>query len=163
MEDKVRFSKYMILGLIGLSLMFMASLGMAEKSETQTLNRAVIKIDTLTCGACFSAISAGLNPLEGYSGMGTNLFRKLIAVDFIAPLTKEKISEKLIEIGYPGTIEDLGPISEKESFAYLESKRTGFISGGAGGGCCSGGSPGVPAQGNSSCPYPGAAQPTEDL
>ncbi len=162
MEDNVKLSKYMVSGLIGLTLVLMASLGVADNPETQTINRAVIKIDTLSCGGCFSTISAGLNPMEGYSGMGTNLFRKLIAIDFIAPLTQEKISEKLVEVGYPGTIEDIGPISEKESFAYLESKRTGFASGG-GGGCCSGGAPGVGAQGNSSCPYPGAAPQTEDL
>ncbi len=150
----------------------MAGLGITEESKSQNINRAVIKIDTLSCGGCFSTISAGLSPLEGYSGMGANLFRKLIAVDFVAPLTKEKISEKLAEVGYPGIIDYVNPISEKESFAYLEAKRTGFAPGGGGGCCSSGGSPGATAQGNSNsllpsggscCTLPGASQQTEDL
>ena len=141
----MKISMYMILGLIGLSFVLMAGVSTAQKSETLQINRAVIKIDSLSCGGCFSSISAGLTSLDGYSGMGANLFRKLIAVDFVAPLTKEKISEKLAEVGYQGTVEYVNPILEKESFAYLESRRTGFTSGG--GSCCSNSrSSGIPEQ-----------------
>jgi copper chaperone CopZ len=148
MEDNVKKVKYLVMGIIGLSLVLITGIGMAQKTEDQNLQRAVIKIDTLSCGGCFTTIRAGLNPVEGFSGMGTNLFRKLIAVDFSSPLTTELIAEQLKEIGYPGTLEYVDPITEKESFAYLESKRTGFTAGG-GGGCCSGG--GYPAA-NSSLP-----------
>ncbi len=127
------------IGLIGLMLLLSAGFVMAQKDQTQDLNRAVIKIDTLSCGGCFSTINAGLETLDGYSGLGANLFRKLIAVDFTAPLTKELIAKKLEEVGYPGEIKYVDAIVEKESFAYLESKRTGF-SGAGGGGCCSSGS-----------------------
>ncbi len=128
--------------ILGLGIFVLAGLVMtdqviAETVSEKNLNRAVIKIGTLTCGGCFSTIDSGMNELEGYSGMRTNLFRKLIAIDFKAPLTAEKISEKLIEIGYPGRLETVETVSEKESFAYLQSKRSAI---GSGGGCCSTGS-----------------------
>ena len=157
-------------GLIFLVMIGIVSSGMAE---TQTINRAVIKIDSLSCGGCFSTISAGLTSLEGYSGMGTNLFRKLIAVDFTAPLTAEEIAQKLAKVGYPGKLKYVDPISEKESFIYLESKRTGLNSDG-GGGCCSSENPAVGSgnksqnsilySGGSCCALPETTgQPTEDL
>lgn len=112
-----------------------AGFAIAEKKTDQSLNRAIIKVDKLTCGACFSTISSGLETLDGYSGMGANLFRKLIAVDFSVPLTQEAIAEKLTEVGYPGTVKSVGTISEKESFAKLESRGGGLCNNG-GGGCC---------------------------
>lgn len=160
------------IGLIGLVLMLTAGWVMAEKSQSQTLNRAVLKIDSLSCGGCFSTISKGLTSLEGYSGMGANLFRKLIAIDFAEPLTVEKISRKLSEVGYPGKLEYVDAISEKESFAYLDAKKTG---GSFGGGCCSGGEisdrrsadPGssilAAPSGRSCCVLPDVSQPTEAL
>jgi copper chaperone CopZ len=167
----VKKRNYIILGFAGLVLVLMAGIGIAEKPQAQELSRAVVKIDSLSCGGCFSTINAGLTPLEGYSGMGANLFRKLIAIDFTEPLTAEKISQKLIEVGYPGKLETVEAISKKESFAYLESKRTGFISGG---GSCGGGYPGLssgnqgssgkePSSYGSCCPQPGGSQPTQDL
>ena len=162
---------YIILGFVGLALVLTAGLVIAEKPQVQELSRAVLKIDSLTCGACFSTINAGLTPLEGYSGMGANLFRKLIAIDFLAPLTAEKISQTVFDLGYPGKLETVEAISEKESFAYIESKRTGFISRG---GSCGGGYPGrssgnqsssgkAPSPSGSCCPLPGGSQPAQDL
>ena len=164
----------MIIGLIGLVLVLATGLGMAEKPQNQALNRAILKIDSLSCGGCFSTINAGLAPLEGYSGMGANLFRKLVAVDFTAPLTAEKISQTLSEVGYPGTLQAVDAISEKESFAYLESRRSGF--GSNGGSCCSRG-PSTSANGpnprkstgqigpngGSCCTRPTVSQSTKDL
>ncbi|MBU0465872.1 MAG: heavy-metal-associated domain-containing protein [Proteobacteria bacterium] len=162
---------YIILGFVGLSLVLTAGFVIAEKPQAKELSRAVLKIDSLSCGGCFSTINAGLAPLEGYSGMGANLFRKLIAIDFVAPLTAEKISQTFIDIGYPGKLETVEAISKEESFAYIESKRTGFISGG---GSCGGGYPGrssgnqglsgkAPSSSGSCCPQPGGSQPTQDL
>lgn len=175
MENKVKKTKNIIIGCAGLVLILIAGLVIAQDEgiETQTINRAVIKIDTLSCGGCFSTISSGLVPMEGYSGMGANLFRKLIAVDFTDPLTADQISEKLSEVGYPGTVESVEQVSQKESFAYLESKRTGF--GSSGGGCCSSGSAATvnsnagdssslaPQSGGSCCAVPNVSQPVEDL
>ncbi|MFH2090769.1 MAG: heavy-metal-associated domain-containing protein [Pseudomonadota bacterium] len=132
--------KFLITGLVGVMLVVFAGLGTARTEQVKILNRAVIKIDSLSCGGCFSTISAGLSPLEGYSGMGANLFRKLIAVDFTAPLTKEEISKILSEVGYPGQVQSVDAISEKESFAYLESQESDLASRG-GGSCCRGGGP----------------------
>ena len=134
----------MVIGLIGLFLILGAVQVTAEKTDPGSIQRVVIKIDSLSCGGCFNAISAGLSPLTGYSGMGTNFLRKLIAVDFTGPLTVEEISQKLAEAGYPGTVETIESIPEKESFAYLESKRTGFKSGG--GSCCTIPKPSEPAE-----------------
>ena len=133
-EEMVKSIKYFMMGAIGLFFILAADRVTAENTDTGAIRRAVIKIDTLSCGGCFNTISEALSPLNGYSGMGANLFRKRIAVDFTDPLTAEEISRKLSDAGYPGTIETVEPVSEKESFAYLESKRTGFKSGG--GFCC---------------------------
>jgi copper chaperone CopZ len=173
MEDNVKKANYIILGFVVLVMFLMAGWVLAEKPLNKDLSRAVLKIDSLSCGGCFSTISAGLTPLEGYSGMGANLFRKLIAIDFTAPLTAEKISQTLVELGYPGKLETIDAISKKESFVYLESKRTGVASGG--GSCCSGSSVPVDngntnegpsslilSQGSSCCVLPGVSQPTKD-
>ena len=169
----MKTTKQFVFGFVGLVLILMTGLVMAEKPEPRDLSRAVLKIDSLSCGGCFSTINAGLTPLEGYSGMGANLFRKLIAIDFVAPLTAQKISQALADMGYPGKLEKVDTISQKESFTYLESKRTGFVSGG--GSCCSGGrTPGkstgnqalsglTPAPSGSCCALPDAYQPTKDL
>lgn len=165
--------KQFIIGFVGLTVVLMTGLLMAGTPQDQGIKRAVIKIDSLSCGGCFSTISTGLSPLEGYSGMGTNLFRKLIAVDFESPLTAEKITQKLTEVGYPGKLEAVDAISKKETFAYMESKRTGFASG-KGGGCCSGGglppkgsnqglSKSISPSGGSCCILPGVSQSTEKL
>jgi len=133
-EEIVKAFKYVIIGVMGAFLIFAPEQGTAEKADPGSIQRVVIKIDSLSCGACFNTISTGLLSLKGYSGMGTNLFRKLIAIDFTLPLTVEDISRKLAEVGYPGTVVTIEPIPEKESFAYLESRRTGFKSGR--GSCC---------------------------
>ncbi len=168
--------KHIILGLTGLILVLTTGLVLAEKPNTKTLNRAVVKIDSLSCGGCFSTINDGLAPLEGYSGMGANLFRKLIAIDFTAPLTAEEISQTLSKVGYPGKLQSVDAISEKESFAYIDSKRSGSAYGG--GACCSVTPPPVsnkknenqpktilPQTKGSCCtlPVPGVSQPTKDL
>ncbi len=161
---------YIILGIVLSVLLLTAGWAIAEKPLTKNLNRVVLKINSLSCGGCFSTINEGLTPLEGYSGMGANLFRKLIAIDFEAPLTVEKISQTLSEVGYPGKLETVDAISEKESFAYLESKRTGFTSNG---GSCGGGYNGnnngnqnssrkIPLPSGSCCSLPGGSQPTKD-
>ncbi|MFH2057437.1 MAG: heavy-metal-associated domain-containing protein [Pseudomonadota bacterium] len=128
--------KVLIIGIVGMVLVLTVVPATSQTDQRKPINRAVIKVDSLSCGGCFSTISAGLVTLEGYSGMGVNLFRKLIAVDFIAPLTKEDISKKLSEVGYPGQVKYVDAISEKESFAYLDSREAGLRSS-SGGGCCS--------------------------
>lgn len=135
-----------IIGCVGLALVLTAGFVMAEKDRSQPLNRAIIKIDSLSCGSCYSVINAGLGNLDGFSGMGANLFRKLIAVDFSAPLTQADIGKKLSDMGYPGELKSVEPISEKKSFAYIESKRSQFS---AYGGGCRGGSCGGRYAGNS--------------
>ncbi len=127
--------KYLITAALGLSLVLATGPVTAEKAGFGSLQRAVIKIDTLSCGGGFNTISEGLSPLKGYSGMGMNLFRKLIAVDFAEPLTVEEISKTLSRVGYPGTVESVEPVSEKESFAFLDKQKT-LAGSGRGGGCC---------------------------
>lgn len=164
--------KGVIIGAIGLILVLTAGQIMAESTPAPGLKRAVIKIDSLSCGRCFATINGGLETLEGYSGMGANLFRKLIAIDFTAPLTAGEISKKLSNMGYPGHLETVDPITEKESFASLESRRTGGA--GNGGSCCSGGTLSrknstqepaglLPSPGGSCCTLPGVAQPKTPL
>ncbi len=163
--------KRVLIGFIGLFLVLAAGSVAAEDPQSPDLNRAVLKIESMTCGGCLSTIGSGLSPLEGYLGMGANLSRKLVAVDFAAPLTAEKITQMVSETGYPATLETVEAISEKESFAFIDSRRRGTK--GGSGGCCSGGaasankdntnqgSPSIkPPTGGACCPLPGIARPT---
>lgn len=156
-----------IFGCVGLVFVLVAGMVIAQEDglSDKAINRAVIRVDSLSCGGCFPAINAGLASLEGYSGMGANLFRKLIAVDFTQPLTAEQISAKLSEVGYPGAVESVDQISTEESFAYLESKQSGF---GSSGGRCCGGRPGVAVSGSAGnqgacCNLPGVLNPAKDI
>ena len=164
--------KRVLFGFIGLFLVLAASLAVAEEPQPSDLSRAVLKIESLSCGGCLSTIDSGLSPLEGYLGMGANLSRKLIAVDFAAPLTAVKITKIISETGYPAMLETVKKITEKESFAFIDSRRRGTQPGG--GGCCSGGaaaakkdntnqgSPSLnPPTGGACCPLPSIAQPTK--
>ena len=117
------------------SVLFFA-LGTAMAGDGASLERAVFKVENMTCGACFSNINAGLSPLEGFSGMGVNLLRNLVAVDFAPPLSADKIGAAITAKGYPATLESVDPIVEREAFAYLNTRRKGA---GSGGGCCGGG------------------------
>ena len=140
--------------LVAVAVLTIAAIVVADAPIPENLNRAVFKVDGLSCGGCFSTINAGLVELEGFSGMGTNLFRKIIAVDFEDPLTPEDISAKLADVGYPGELESVEAISGEQSFAYLESKRTrsGNV-GGCGVGTCGVAPPssGLSSQKGASC------------
>ena len=108
-----------------------------------TIQRAVFKVENLTCGGCFTNINGGLAPLEGFSGMGANLFRNQVAVDFVGPLSADQIKAAITKKGYPATLESVEPIMEKESFAYLNRNQKGPGSGS----CCSGGNDPLANQG----------------
>jgi copper chaperone CopZ len=172
MEDVVKtFYLFVVSGVV---LIWALGTGMAKdglvEADTRSLRRAVFTVENLTCGACFSNINEGLAPLEGFSGMGVNLFRKRLAVDFVAPLSVDKIGDAITRKGYPAILESVGPIMEKEGFAYLNARRKGPVSGG----CCSGGNsvssqgqrPPVPAeipqsgiqQGGSCCILPNGSK-----
>ncbi len=100
------------------------------------VNRAVFQVENLTCGACFSKINQALGSIDGFSGMGANLLRKMVAVDFNPPLTPEKIGKIITGLGYPASLDTVGPLEEKETFAYMKSRRSGIS-----GGCCGGSVP----------------------
>ena len=133
----------------------------AENKGEGTTQRAIFKVENITCGACFSNINAGLVPLEGFSGMGANQFRKRVAVDFTGSLSAEEIRQAITKAGYPATLESVDPILEKESFAFLNARQKGQGQG-FGGGCCSGGglsklqAQSGASQGGSCCVRPGA-------
>ncbi len=69
--------------------------------------------------------------------MGANMLRKLVAVDFKAPLTPEKIGAAITGLGYPATLDSVESLNENQTFAYMQSQRKG--SGYGSGGCCGGG------------------------
>ena len=107
-----------------------------KATKDGSIHRAVFKVENLTCGACFSKINAGLSSLKGFSGIGANLFRNLVAVDFVGHLSVDEIGAAITQKGYPATLESVDPIMGKEAFAYLNTRRKGP---GSGGGCCSSG------------------------
>jgi copper chaperone CopZ len=137
MEDIMK--RLFLLVMTGVIFVWAFGTVTAEETKDGSVKRAVFKVENLTCGACFTNINSALSPLEGFAGMGSNLFRKLIAVDFAGPLTTEEIGAAITKKGYPATLTSVDPVMEKESFAYLNSNR-GPVSGG---GCCSGGTPPV--------------------
>jgi len=107
-----------------------------EGIRGRSIQRAVFKVGNMTCGTCFSNINAELSPLEGFSGMGVNLLRKLLAVDFVSPLSADEIGAAITRQGYPATLESVDTIMGKEAFAVLNTRRKGS---GSGSGCCGGG------------------------
>ena len=106
---------------------------LAENREAQELKRGIFKVDNLSCGRCFTTINQSLALKEGFSGFGANLFRKLVAVDFLPPLTAEAITKIITDQGYPATVESVQDITKKESFAIVHAKRNSYSG-------CSGGS-----------------------
>ncbi len=167
--------KMSVLFLSGFFLFFAAAVVTAQSTGEATdantpsdvTQRAVFQVENLTCGACFSKINSALVPLDGFSGMGANLLRNLVAVDFKAPLTPEKIGAAITVLGYPATLDSVDPLSEKETFAYMRSQRKG--AGFGSGGCCGGGSaPAVSSScpgGQSGCTLPSAtpSNPAKDI
>lgn len=163
--------KRVLLILIGLLLVFKTGFVVAEDPQPSDLSRAVLKIESVSCGGCLSTIDSGLSQLEGYLGMGANLPRKLIAVDFAEPLTAAVITRIISNTGYPATLETVETITKEESFAFVASVRRDIRQGG--GGCCGGGaaakkdntnqgSPGLkPPTAGACCPLPGIGQPTK--
>jgi copper chaperone CopZ len=130
---------FLIVLALALSIVAVSGMAIAEKKDANILKRTVIKVDNLSRGGCFATISQSLTPMEGFSGFGANLLRKLIAVDFVPPLTPEVIVKTIIESGYPAKLESTNNITEKESFAYIQQKRNLYSgSNGQGkGSCCS--------------------------
>lgn len=130
---------FLIVLAIALSIVAVSGMVIAEKNDANVLQRAVLKVENLSCGGCFTTINQSLSPMEGFSGFGANLLRKLIAVDFIPPLTPEVIAKTITESGYRAKLESTSNITEKESFAYIQQKRNLYTgSSGLGkGSCCS--------------------------
>lgn len=126
--------------LAGLAVLWAVGTVSATDSGNREIQRAVFKVENLTCGGCFYTINNGLKPLEGFSGMGANLFRNLVAVDFVAPLTPDAIREAISGLGYPAVVQSVEPVTEQEAFAGRSS-----------GGCCGGGY-GAGAQVQGACP-----------
>ena len=116
-----------------LTVFAVSELVIAENKDMGELKRAIFNVENLSCGGCFSTINQSLTPIEGFSGFGANLFRKLVAVDFLPPLTAEAIAATITDQGYSATIESVQDITEKESFAVVHAKRNLYSSCGGGG------------------------------
>ena len=104
----------------------------ARAPDPKPIQRAVFKVEKISGRGCFSVISDRLSKLEGFSGMGVNLFTKKVAVDVTQPLTPEAVQETIQELGFPVSLVSVDPVKEKESFAYLHTRS------GKDAGCCTG-------------------------
>ena len=124
-----------------LSFFVVSGIVVAENKDKGMLKRVIFNVDNLSCGGCFSTINQSLTSIEGYSGFGANLFRKLVAVDFLPPLTAKAIAKTITDQGYPATIESVQDITEKESFAVVHAKRNSYSGCGGGGQSSCGGPP----------------------
>jgi copper chaperone CopZ len=124
-----------------LSVFVISGIVIADNQGKSQLKRAIFTVGNLSCGGCFTTINQSLTPKEGFSGFGANLFRKLVAVDFLPPLTAEAIAKIITDQGYPAKIESVQDISEKESFAVVNAKRNLYSGCGGGGQSSCGGPP----------------------
>ncbi len=121
-----------------LSIFVISGFVVAESKDKSALRRAIFAVDNLSCSGCFTTINQSLTPKEGFSGFGANLFRKLVAVDFLPPLTAEAIAKTITDQGYPAKVESVQNITEKESFAVVHAKRNLYSGcGGSGRSSCS--------------------------
>jgi len=133
---------YIVIMMIAvLSFFVISGIVVAEGGDKGVLKRVIFNVDNLSCGGCFSTINQSLTSIEGYSGFGANLFRKLVAVDFLPPLTAKAIAKTITDQGYPATIESVQDITEKESFAVVHAKRNLYSGCGGGGQSSCGGPP----------------------
>ena len=144
-EEILKKLSVLIILAVLLAFIAVSGIAIAEKTDEIELKRTVLKVENLSCGGCFTTINQSLDSLEGFSGFGANLFRNLVAVDFVQPLTPETIAKTISGTGYPARLESTNDITEKESFAYIQKKKN-LYSGNYGqgqGSCCSTGSPSV--------------------
>ncbi|MCP3899731.1 MAG: heavy-metal-associated domain-containing protein [Desulfobacteraceae bacterium] len=126
--------KHILITLVAvLSVFVISGFVVAENKDKSELKRAIFTVDNLTCGRCFTTINQSLEPKEGFSGFGANLFRKLVAVDFLPPLTAEAIAKTITDQGYPAKMDSVQNITEKESFAVVHAKRNQYSGCGGGG------------------------------
>lgn len=140
--------------ILTMAFMGMMIVGFSESSAADPTKRAIFKVDNLSCGSCFYTINRGLSSLEGFSGMGANLFRKMVAVDFMAPLTPEQIGQTISGLGYQASLDVVDIVNEKESFSYLNSLRKRR---GSGSGCFRRGRTADTSSGNLAKRIPGKA------
>lgn len=156
------------------AFLFLAAAGVTARNSPKQMDsatktsthRAIFKVENLTCGACLSKINAQLESMEGFTGMGANLLRKMVAVDLVAPLTPEQVTAAITNLGYPATLDTVDAVGEKETFAYMQSRRRG--SGYGSGGCCGTGTAPAAAvqcpgggQAGSGCILPQTAPPAQ--
>jgi copper chaperone CopZ len=123
MEVVVKKIHILIILVVIIGIFVISGFVTAETEHKTELKRAVFNVENLSCGGCFTTINQSLATVEGFSGFGANLFRKLVAVDFLPPLTAEAIAETITDQGYPATVESVLNITEKESFAVVHAKR----------------------------------------
>lgn len=87
------------------------------------LHRAVFTVNAVRCTSCFHAITARLSGMNGFSGMGINLFRKKAAVDFTGPLTPQQIQQAIVGLGFPAGLVSVSPVAKEKSFAHLTARQ----------------------------------------
>jgi len=123
----------------------------------KTINRTLMKVDKLSCGACLTAISQKLSTLEGVAGLRSDLSQGLVAVDHTKTLESKRIADAITSIGYPATILSVTEVDSRSAFDASNS-------GSYGGSCC--GSSGSSIEGtngkdngySSGCPYSGSVR-----
>ncbi|GEM_PF-3554563 len=118
--------KFYFLVLFTVMVIVPALSGFVTAGNGQELKRVILQVDNISCGGCFTNISQTLAPLQGFSGVGANLLKKVVAVDFTPPLTAETIAKTISNQGYPATIESVRDITEKESFAIVQARRNRY-------------------------------------
>jgi copper chaperone CopZ len=74
--------------------------------------RSTFKVENLSCGSCLSKINYELKEYEGMVGMGADLLKGLVTVDYKAPLTGDHIASVITALGYPATLLDESEVAD---------------------------------------------------
>lgn len=103
----------------------------ATETRTATADqRAVLKVEAITCGSCEARIRKTLSAEPGITAVEVNLVDRIVTVDFAKGVTDEKkIAERISKIGYPAQLLTL--IAPSEPLKVPSASK-----GGCGGNCC---------------------------
>lgn len=74
----------------------------------------ILNIEGMTCASCVGRVERGLTTLEGIQKVSVNLATDSAKIEFaVSEISLQQILNKLVELGYPGSIKEAGQDSEK--------------------------------------------------
>lgn len=87
------------------------------------MKREKIIIANLKCGGCESTIKNKLGELEGVNSVQVISEQDAVLIEFDAPTSREDITKKLHNLGYPEATEENGLLLKLKSYASCVAGR----------------------------------------